>query len=459
MTTDHRFNPFGKATKQIQTSDLGCLKQVTEGWYVEYKREVVNAKAIAKSISAFANTYGGWLFYGIDEESKENSVAGSFPGVENGALDQELQKIRQAVANSMNPACHYECITLAGPCPELELPEGRSIIVIEVPESKKAPHIHSSGVIYRRVSDGSEPLPEKDRYSIESLFEKSKKIATSYEDWHDTDPEFSEIEESVTYVRLMIQPNLWESPNTEFQLTTSKIRQIFGKAKGKISFINYDTIYPSASGVIARHCGTNDHNLYGLTWHIYRDLSGDIIIPINKYSGSRLEIASHLARYNFAESFLSRIATDNGTNVKVADLNALFNIITSIVELQRSIQTEAGWDSGFFIKTKLLNAWRTVPFLDIAHFANNIQLHGLPMCLRKTVTSPPGSAPTTFRKIGTYPECDYRDEVTLQSTFILSPIAEAYGITFNDFILNQEEDAEPFFIQLRSAGNRSKLPN
>ena len=46
---------------------------------MEYKSEAVPARALAKSLSAFANTYGGWLFVGVREESKDNAVAGSFP--------------------------------------------------------------------------------------------------------------------------------------------------------------------------------------------------------------------------------------------------------------------------------------------------------------------------------------------------------------------------------------------
>ncbi len=39
---------------------------------MEYKRQEVNARSLAKSLSAFANTYGGWLFLGVEEQSKDN---------------------------------------------------------------------------------------------------------------------------------------------------------------------------------------------------------------------------------------------------------------------------------------------------------------------------------------------------------------------------------------------------
>jgi len=42
---------------------LEILKEKYEGWYVEYKRQLPKNSAIAKSVTSFSNTYGGWLFY------------------------------------------------------------------------------------------------------------------------------------------------------------------------------------------------------------------------------------------------------------------------------------------------------------------------------------------------------------------------------------------------------------
>ena len=72
-------NKFKKRLEDIVADDLEVLKETAEGWYVEYKRELVRARAIAKSVTSFANQYGGWLFIGVDEN--EERKAGTFPGV------------------------------------------------------------------------------------------------------------------------------------------------------------------------------------------------------------------------------------------------------------------------------------------------------------------------------------------------------------------------------------------
>ena len=72
------YNPFGKIIREIDTGDLSTLRDVSEGWYVEYKSEVPDAPSIAKSISALANTYGGWIFYGIDETDSSEKKGRQF---------------------------------------------------------------------------------------------------------------------------------------------------------------------------------------------------------------------------------------------------------------------------------------------------------------------------------------------------------------------------------------------
>lgn len=99
-----KYDPFsGKDFESLNSLDLAVLTEVSEGWYVEYKRETSRPDAIAKSISALANTYGGWLFYGIDEKSKVEAVAGSFPGIATKELEASLSRIRHAVAQLVSP--------------------------------------------------------------------------------------------------------------------------------------------------------------------------------------------------------------------------------------------------------------------------------------------------------------------------------------------------------------------
>lgn len=188
------YSPFDKDIRALRLDDLATLKSVSEGWYVEYKKEAVNTRALAKAISAFANTYGGWLFLGVEQLASDNPVAGSFPGIPENQLEAIQQRLRQSVAEYLSPTPYFETEIFRGPCSEIDLPEGKALVAIEIPQSHTTPHVHKDGRIYRRVGDSSEPKPETDRFVLDQLWRRSEPIRKMIRKWVERDPEFSEAE-------------------------------------------------------------------------------------------------------------------------------------------------------------------------------------------------------------------------------------------------------------------------
>lgn len=60
------FTPFIRGLDEVDATDAPALRNAAEGWHLDYKRDVPDTKSAAKSISSFANTYGGWVIYGVD---------------------------------------------------------------------------------------------------------------------------------------------------------------------------------------------------------------------------------------------------------------------------------------------------------------------------------------------------------------------------------------------------------
>jgi Schlafen, AlbA_2 len=123
------YTPFTRTLDEIQSSDLTVLKTVPEGWYVEYKEMFPDQASVAKSISAFANTYGGWLFYGIRESSDGERKAGGFPGIDVQNVATNDQQIRQAATAEINPIPYFVTRVLQGPEPSIGLAPEKAIIV------------------------------------------------------------------------------------------------------------------------------------------------------------------------------------------------------------------------------------------------------------------------------------------------------------------------------------------
>ena len=166
-----RFTPFDKALNDIVGEDLAVLRTVHEGWYVDYKSAMISPNKLAKSLSSFANQFGGWVFIGVMEDRIEH-VAESYPGLPNSDIPSALESIKNASKDLLNPDVYYTFRVFQGPIESIDLPTGRSIIVLYIPEGPDCPYIHTDGRIYRRIADSSDPKPETDQSRLNLLTER-----------------------------------------------------------------------------------------------------------------------------------------------------------------------------------------------------------------------------------------------------------------------------------------------
>lgn len=169
----------------MKRKELLSLIDGGENFHVEYKLKFSSAERIAKEMIAFANTKGGFILFGIDDD--KNIV-----GVESEKGEAEL--IKQAAEEFCEPLIDYkiEFIDLFG----------KEIVVITIPESLKKPHRLqdyqseidiTSAQVYVRVNDKSVPASKEmvkllisgnkslHKYKIGSIEERTFSYLESYE--------------------------------------------------------------------------------------------------------------------------------------------------------------------------------------------------------------------------------------------------------------------------------------
>jgi len=164
---------FGKEIHQIDEQDLQ-QKLVTDGYYesrdAEYKSDWPKPPGkLARTLSAFANTEGGWLFIGVEADSNTN-IPTSMPGVALSAHPAEtLSNIARRWVDPAPPVDPHI----------VELATGQGVVVVQVREGTDPPYVdRCAEKIYRRtgcVSERDEPV--RDRYALEALFQKSRDAA------------------------------------------------------------------------------------------------------------------------------------------------------------------------------------------------------------------------------------------------------------------------------------------
>jgi len=101
------------------------LDLVEEGENIqcEFKRHFTTPEKIAKEMMAFANTKGGFILFGVDDDRK-------VIGVESEKAEAEM--IENAAKNFCEPPVEYQLNYIAY--------NGKEVVAITIPESDKKPH-------------------------------------------------------------------------------------------------------------------------------------------------------------------------------------------------------------------------------------------------------------------------------------------------------------------------------
>ena len=177
---------LGKPWETVSATDLERLVEegIHEGVRLDFNRAFPTKKpqpdptstktspaeewlGICKVAAAFANTKGGILAVGIDEE---NGIATGIEGIE--IIDWErlrqeiLQKLRSNISPPLNDPYLFNVL----------LPSGKSVVIIEIASSLRAPHLvrvnTGINVFYKRIEARVIDM------SIEEIREAFSKIET-----------------------------------------------------------------------------------------------------------------------------------------------------------------------------------------------------------------------------------------------------------------------------------------
>jgi predicted HTH transcriptional regulator len=109
----------------VNYRDVNLLIEEGEGFSIEFKRRISSPEKIARTLISFANTKGGTILFGVDDD-------GSIVGVE--SEKSEIELIDIAGKDFSDPQI----------IPKIEIIpfDGKDVIVCQIDESKTKPHYY-----------------------------------------------------------------------------------------------------------------------------------------------------------------------------------------------------------------------------------------------------------------------------------------------------------------------------
>ena len=108
--------------------DIDLFLEEGEGFQVEFKRKVSSPEKIARTLVAFANTKGGTIIFGVDDDK-------SVVGIDSEKSEMEL----------IRTAGTLYCDPVIDPVVDIIAYKGMDVIVVTVEESAEKPHFLIDG--------------------------------------------------------------------------------------------------------------------------------------------------------------------------------------------------------------------------------------------------------------------------------------------------------------------------
>lgn len=208
-----------KETLSIDDINQLISLRVEESINLDYKEAAALGKndkkkaEIAKDVSSFANSAGGYIVYGIRED---NHVADSLSLIDGNEITKEW--IEQVIQTRIQRKIEdLQIIPI-----RFNQNIKQSIYVIRIPESSQAPHMTSEKKFYKRFNFEAVQMEE---YEIRSLYNRKDKtkliinnITTSIDTEYENEGEYNEVE----YNKLGFQvENISNSIEKYFKLIVS----------------------------------------------------------------------------------------------------------------------------------------------------------------------------------------------------------------------------------------------
>ena len=385
------FKLFNKNIEEIGQKDIESLvvREIKEGWFVEYKSKEIRPMGLAKVVSSFANQNGGWLFVGVmsDQNNCIQEICGHSIGKEN-----IYDWIRNSIAGNLSPVPEFKVKIV-------EMTEGREVIVLCVEKGSSAPYICSDGKIYNRVDCASEPV--KDKYTLNELYKRRDEVVNLVEYYSSQEYMVSkkQSEQNIPYLEIQIFPenfNRHRIDNFNSIQELEMLKDIFNNIKVELtpgsSFnfrIKFDKVYFSYDSIILNSSSMKpySHIDLGLNIEIRADGTLKTYLPLVNCALDRKHAPFYLKR-DTVDYLIKEIGAEDSSFIQLIDGFGLYFLAMKIIGSYRAYINQKLDINTVSMRVKLGNVWRKLLVFESDEYKEVLKKYGLPICMKDVIEVP-----------------------------------------------------------------------
>jgi hypothetical protein len=159
---------FKKPLSEVEFPDIQKLKdaKIEESAILDYKEQMITDDKLVKHVTAFSNTRGGDLIFGIKESDRNESGSGGYPVDIPGIIEDKInmERLEQIIISNIRPRIGVQFRKIYVPNSD------RIILIIRIPEGQNRPYYDmKSHRYYKRYEYEAMPM---DEFEIESLYQR-----------------------------------------------------------------------------------------------------------------------------------------------------------------------------------------------------------------------------------------------------------------------------------------------
>ena len=390
------FNPFDKPIGgQLTVADLRKLiqRQVAEGYYVEYDRDLQSEEKISQSVASFANTYGGWYIIGIESEQH---TAKAINGISLETYPDPLAIIHNGVKYLLDPVPIYFPQIIA-------ISDNQAVIVIYVPDGQETPYISKDGRIYRRNYENSDPVPEINRYTIDRLVDQGRSIGKQFAEFCGDENNQQPNAGDQGWLKLFLSPypsgsvfkdNMLtkESIDKLLQLSQRQIEVPFGDSMIQINGnLPFNFGRPTHQSIILREVDPVNLDVNSMTAEFFTNGQAKLFVPLNYLPSLHNWEFEQLGSEAVKTTLQQMIAAERNTKpvyMRFFDIGQLWLTLACLLCYYREWLGENELLAELQFAVTIKEVWRSVPFFDSDEWAKYVNEYGLPVMGEQTIKIP-----------------------------------------------------------------------